>query len=302
MGAVQKAEILPEEAALAYGYPANQKVLNIVLKKNFKAATLTDNVRAATDGGHASTDQQLGLFKIDDKARKTLSMRYYRGSPLYETERDIVRAPNGLPYDLTGNVTSTTSGAEIDPALSALVGGPTSTASVPTAALTGSPSLADFAAGAGQVATDDLTASRTLLPRIETLSIEAAYNRNFGYVTTTISGGLDRSSRIGFQGLPTAVITVPAGSPFSPFGKDVTLYRAFDARDALRTRTDTDKVEAGLVMLGMAAGWRWTVTGAFDRSESNTRSGAGWTPRRSATRWRRVIRPSIRSDQSRRCY
>lgn len=277
MGAVLKAEILPEEAALAYGYRADQKVLNLILKKNFQAKTVTASARRPTDGGFATTEQQLGLFKIDNKARKTLNMRYSRGSPLYETERDIVRDPAGLPYDLTGNVVGFPSGAELDPALSALSGGPISTAAVPASAVVAKPGLVDFAAGAGQVANDDLTASRTFAqyPRTETLAIDTAYYRNFGYVTATISGGLDSSSRVSFQGLPTAIVTLPAGSPFSPFGKDVTLYRAFDVRNSMRQQTDTDKVEAGLVMLGMAAGWRWTFTGALDRTESDTRSGRG---------------------------
>src|SRR6185295_8866957 len=35
--AIQRVEILPEEVALSYGYPADQKVVNIVLRRRFRS-------------------------------------------------------------------------------------------------------------------------------------------------------------------------------------------------------------------------------------------------------------------------
>jgi hypothetical protein len=270
-------EILPEEASLAYGYPATQKLVNFKLKKDFKAWTQQGEQRWDTDGGRATSDVQTSLFKVDDKARLTLDLRYTRTSPLYERERDIVRdAVAAAPYDLQGNVVGAVQGGEIDPALSALAGSLVTTTAAPASAGGGAPALADFVAGAGRVATDDLTASRTLLPRTEEGSIQGVYSRNFGpMITTTFSGNLEASSRVSFLGLPSAAVSLPAGSPFSPFAQDVTLYRYFDAPDALRRTTDTHKAEIGVTAQGIAKGFRWTFVGNADRTDSDTRTGRG---------------------------
>ncbi len=272
--AIFKMEILREEAALAYGYRADQKVVNFILKPNFRAVTLQTDGREATEGGRGSTEQQANLFKVDKIARWTLDLKYHRDSPLYEQERDIVRAAGSSPYDLQGTIVGA-SGGEIDPALSALAGSTVTRAAVPASAAAGAPVLADFVAGAGRVADDDLTASRTLQPRTEEGSIQGAYTRSFNKITATVSGNLESASRIGFLGLTGASVAIPADSPFSPFARSVTLYRYFDDPAALRRKVDTSKAEAGLTMLGMMSGWRWTFEGQFDRSDTATRIGKG---------------------------
>lgn len=274
LGAVLKTEILPEEAAVSYGVRPGNKVLNLVLKKDFKAVTLIDEIRAPVAGGRVALDQQVNLFRNVDKVRQTLDMRYQHETMLYEHERDIVPTANGGPYDLTGNVVGA-GGGEIDPALSALVGSPVTVAAAPASAAAGRPALGDFRAGAGQAATDDLTTSRTLMPRLRSLKVDGAYRRNFGFVTTAFTGGIETSRRTSFLGLPTVSVSLPAGSPFSPFARDVTLYRAFDARDSMRQIRDSDKVEVGALALGMVDGWRWTWSGNIDRTKSDTHTGRG---------------------------
>jgi hypothetical protein len=279
--AIQKLDILREEASLAYGYRADQRVVNLVLKKNFRSLNLQEEFRFATEGGRTYNEQQGNLFKVDADARWTVNARYRRETPLYESERDIVRAPGSSPYDIQGNIVGSPSGSEIDPALSALVGSTVTTAAVPgSAAAGGRPALADFVAGAGQVATDDLIASRTLLARGEEGAIQGSYTRNLklgglGSVTTTFSGNLESSSRISFNGLTGAALSLKAGSPYSPFADDVTLYRYLDVPDALRRKTDTDKVELGMTALGMLAGWRWTFAGNYDLTDTANRTGRG---------------------------
>ncbi len=49
--AIQRVEILPEEVSLKYGYSADQKVVNIVLRRRFRAATLEAADRVPTAGG-----------------------------------------------------------------------------------------------------------------------------------------------------------------------------------------------------------------------------------------------------------
>jgi len=276
--AVQRLDILREEAALAYGYRADQRVVNLVLKKDFRSLNLEDEFRFATEGGRTFNEQKGNLFKVDADARWTVNVRYRRETPLYESERDIVRT-SSTPYDIQGNV-GTLTGPELDPALSALVGSVVTVASVPTLAAGAAPSLADFVAGAGTAATDDLTASRTLLARGEEGAIQGAYTRNLvlgalGNVTTTFSGNVESTSRVSFNGLTGVNLALKADSPFSPFARDTSLYRYLDVPDGLRRKTDTDKFEAGMTALGMMAGWRWTFTGNYDLTDSATRTGRG---------------------------
>ncbi|MDG2530747.1 TonB-dependent receptor plug domain-containing protein [Caulobacter endophyticus] len=276
--AVQRMDILREEAALAYGYRADQRVVNLILKKDFRSLNLEDEFRFATEGGRTFNEQKGNLFKVDADARWTVNVRYRRETPLYEAERDIVRT-SSTPYDIQGNI-GTATGPELDPALSALAGSVVTVASVPASFAGGAPSLADFVAGAGRAATDDLTASRTLLARGEEGAVQGSYTRNLvlgalGNVTTTFSGNVESTSRVSFNGLTGVSLALKADSPYSPFARDVALYRYLDVPDGLRRKTDTDKFEAGMTALGMMAGWRWTFAGNYDLTDTANRTGRG---------------------------
>ncbi|WP_333951731.1 hypothetical protein [Sphingomonas aerolata] len=48
--AIQRVEILPEEVALKYGYRADQKVVNFVLRRRFRAVTAEAIDRMPTEG------------------------------------------------------------------------------------------------------------------------------------------------------------------------------------------------------------------------------------------------------------
>ena len=76
-----------------------------------------------------------------------MDAEYERSTPLFESERDIIREAGSTPYDLTGNIAGTPFGTEIDPALSAQVGSTVLVNPVPTTTTT--PGLAAFAAVAG---------------------------------------------------------------------------------------------------------------------------------------------------------
>ena len=52
--AIQRVDILPEEVALKYGYRADQKVVNIVLRQRFRSTAAQVGAGVATDGGYAN--------------------------------------------------------------------------------------------------------------------------------------------------------------------------------------------------------------------------------------------------------
>lgn len=89
--AIQRMEILPEEVALKYGYAADQRVVNIVLRRRFNSTAVEVGGRVATDGGYATAKADVGRLIIRDNTRTSGNLRLEGNNPLYEDERDIVR-------------------------------------------------------------------------------------------------------------------------------------------------------------------------------------------------------------------
>lgn len=88
--AIQRVDILPEEVALKYGYRADQKVVNFVLRRRFRAATVELSDRQATEGGRNTPNGELDLLKIAQDKRTNAHLEYTRSSALTEAERDIL--------------------------------------------------------------------------------------------------------------------------------------------------------------------------------------------------------------------
>jgi len=267
--AIERTEILPEETALSYGYSADQRVVNFVLKADFRSVTMQASARRPDQGGRTMTDLESNILRISGKQRWTLDLEYERDTPLFETERNITR--DGVPYDLMGNVTAP-GGGEIDPALSALLGQSVTTASVGAGAAGGA-SLSDFGVGPR---TDDLTAYRTLSPKRENSSISGSLVRDLNQtMSMTLSGELEDTSSFSYLGLPGLSLALPSASPYSPFASDVLLHRYVDAPGALGRQTDTLSGQLGFLVDGYLGDWRWTVNGGYDRTETKTRTGRG---------------------------
>ncbi|MFT3965473.1 MAG: TonB-dependent receptor [Sphingobium sp.] len=87
--AIQRVEILPEEVALKYGYPADQKVMNVILRRRFRAFTLEAQDRFSTDGGANKAAGELGFLTIRRGGRFNLNVEYDRQSMLLESDRGI---------------------------------------------------------------------------------------------------------------------------------------------------------------------------------------------------------------------
>ncbi|WP_181242565.1 TonB-dependent receptor [Caulobacter vibrioides] len=273
--AIERFQVLPEEVALSYGYKADQRVVNIILKKNYSATTLQAAGTVATDGGRTTLSGGGNRVNIDGDKRWNLDLQVQRDPYLMETDRDIVRAPNGQPFDLVGNV-SGLNGGEIDPALSAAAGGLVTIAGVPDAAQAGKVGLSAFSPLAGRYNTDDLTASRSLISKSERATLRGSISRDLNKTTQlTISGNLEDTSSQALLGLPGVTFTLPTGSPFSPFSKPVTGYRFIDAPGALARDTDVLRTQVSMAANGRVKDWRWTLTGDFDRTATDTTTGRG---------------------------
>ncbi|WP_374944069.1 TonB-dependent receptor [Sphingomonas sp.] len=87
--AIARVDILPEEVALKYGYRADQRVVNFVLRRRFRAATVEVQDRVATQGGRNAPSTELDLVQIARDTRASLHLEYDAASALTEAERDI---------------------------------------------------------------------------------------------------------------------------------------------------------------------------------------------------------------------
>ncbi len=273
--AIEKFQVLPEEVALSYGYKADQRVVNIILKKNYNALQTQTAVTVATNGGRVVPNAGGNRVHIDGDRRWNLDAQVSHDPYLLEKDRDIVRSPNGQPFDLVGNI-SGIGGAEIDPALSALAGSTVTYVGVPSVAMLGKANLSQYVSGANRYNTGDLTRDRSLISQTDKGTFRGSYSRDINKQTQlTISGNLEDTSSHALLGLPGVTFTLPAGSPFSPFSKAVTGYRYIDAPGAMARDVDTLRTQVSAAANGRIKDWRWNFTGDFDRTKTDTTTGRG---------------------------
>lgn len=277
--AIARAEILPEEVALRYGYSSDQRVVNIILRKRFRAAIAEADDRFSTDGGRNTVGPTLSYLEVDQDRRVNLTLKYQHNDDLAESARHLGPFAPHRPYDLIGNITAPTGSGEIDPALSALAGQPVTIAGAPALAASRPLTLSDLAPGAGRANVTDTTPFRTLLPTDERGSVNGAYSRNiFGDVAATLSGRLETSSDASRLGLSKLKLILPAGSPYSPFASDVAVYRFASAAAPIHRRTKDLDGHLGLVLNGHGGAWLWSLTATYDRAVERTSTSGAMDP------------------------
>jgi len=264
--AIERFEILPEEVSLTYGYRPDQRVVNIVLRKRFRALTTEAGLKLPTAGGRTSSDLTETFFRVQGDQRWLFNAKVSHDTTLFEDERGVTRSQRDRPYDLTGNITGV-AGAAI---------GPDIVMPVPASALAGNASLADFMSQAGNPAEDDLTAWRSLAPRTTSASLTGALTRPLGQSSLiTYSGAFEDSTSLSYMGLPGVNLTVPDANPYSPFSQDVELYRYVDDYVSMTRQTDTQKATLSAAANGRIKEWRWSTTGSYVYSTSETTTGRG---------------------------
>ena len=96
--AIERTEILPEETALSYGYSADQRVVNFVLKADFRSIAVQASARRPEQGGRTTTGLESNILRIAGKQRATIDLKYDRDTPLFEDERNITRENGDTAY------------------------------------------------------------------------------------------------------------------------------------------------------------------------------------------------------------
>ena len=81
--AIQRIEIFPEKVALQYGYGAGQRVVNIVLRRQYRALTLLARDTLAPDDWRGIYRAKIDLIHIDDKTHWNIDLDYRHADPIY---------------------------------------------------------------------------------------------------------------------------------------------------------------------------------------------------------------------------
>ena len=88
--AIARVDILPEEVALKYGFRADQRVVNFVLRQRFRALTAELADRVTTQGDRNQVQAELDLLTIRRDKRVNLHSSYQESAALLESQRTIL--------------------------------------------------------------------------------------------------------------------------------------------------------------------------------------------------------------------
>lgn len=262
--AIARVDVLPEEVSLKYGFRADQRVINFVLRPRFSAWTGEYDIGGPTDGGRFSTELEVNLLRLRNGSRTSIEGEVQIDSMLTEAERRITTPAQSRPFAIGGNVSAILPGSDVDPAL------PGRTAlGVPAGVA--NPTLAQF--GAAPVNSTDIRPFRTLSPDTRTTSLNGTIAGSLGTLGATLTGGVERTLTESLAGLPSASLTLPAGNPFSPFSGPVLVN--MQGADPLRREGDNWSSRLGTVLDGNFGSWRWNLTGNWNHAENRSRIDRG---------------------------
>jgi iron complex outermembrane receptor protein len=268
--AILRVDILPEEAALAYGARPNQRVINFVLRPRFQSVTVELEGGGSTAGDRPGGEVEANLLRLRGGMRLSLEAEHERQGRLLESDRDVLAQAGGSPFAVGGNITAPVQGTEIDPALSALAGTTVTVAAVPETAAASAPALEDFVAGAGQPRLADERGFRTLLPETQRTTLGGTIAGAVGEgVSASLNARLEMTGSESLLGLAPGRLAIPEGNPFSPFGNPVALFRLDPARPLVR-QSDAANARVAMALNGRLSSWLWSFTGNYTHDRSDT--------------------------------
>ncbi len=94
--ALAKVEVFPEEVAVRFGFPPDQRVINLILKDNYSSREIELEFEGPSRGGNFVNEQEFGYLQIADGARINLNLTAQDTSLLTEDERAIIQTPGSV--------------------------------------------------------------------------------------------------------------------------------------------------------------------------------------------------------------
>jgi iron complex outermembrane recepter protein len=285
--AIRRVQILPEQVALQYGFSADQRAVNFILKENFKAFIVDAEYGGSTRGALRETELQGTLVRIGKSGRLTLGGTYERGTAVRESDRDIVQRAAIFPFadtglyrtllpekdmvrlngvynrKLTDSVSATINGSWQRDTSDALLG-------VPTATLT----------AGGQAITRGFLPALARNGTTDALKAGLTINGALAGWNWTLTGTYDRSTSrtLTDRGVDAAALQVLAATPgsrFNPLAPTTASPLPYLARDTARQQTTTSSgiytMSGGLFELP-AGTVRTTLRGGFVNTRLNSQS------------------------------
>lgn len=261
--AIQRIDILPEEAALRLGYAANSKPVNVVLKPSYKAATGELEDRVTTRGLRNDFNTELNAVDIAGDNRMTFNLQYQIGDAITEAKRQVAR-PVDFRAASEGGLVSNPFGGNVAPTSASILG-------VPNAGR----ALGDFRAAP---AIDTTGRFHTLVPSTQQFTADGVLARALsGGKALTLSAKFDRLVADDLLGPAIADVQVPLG-PGNPFTTPVRLRRSLPDQPVVTRSTKTDTWHLGAMLAGYGR-WQWSASFNFDRiDQSRWRRGGIDTP------------------------
>ena len=95
--AIKRMEVLPEEVALRYGFPPNQRVINFILKDNYASRMVRAEYNASTHGGLSESEVQATLQRIAGPRRLNINSYAEDTGFLTEAERGLTQPASSAP-------------------------------------------------------------------------------------------------------------------------------------------------------------------------------------------------------------
>jgi iron complex outermembrane receptor protein len=98
--AILKVEVFPEEVAQRYGYSPDQRVVNIILKRNYSSREVEVEYGQPWDGGYSQKEIEATYLQLLGNARLNFNLGWEDTSLLTEAERGIIQSsPPTYPTD-----------------------------------------------------------------------------------------------------------------------------------------------------------------------------------------------------------
>lgn len=259
--AIKRVQILPEEVALQYGYSADQRVVNFILKDNFRAITTNVEYGGSTAGARREGEVEGTLVSIGKTGRLTLGGQYNNNSRVLESDRNIIQRTTVFPFEdtglyrtllpssdtiklngvlnrkLTDTVSATFNASWQRDSSDALLGVPTGTFTIP-AGQSFSP------VGAPVQFTRGFMPALARATTTNVLHAGLTINGNMQKWTWTLTGNYDRSisTTLTDRGVDVAALQTAISAPGSIANPYLAAFPGtvpFLSRDTARTQTDT---------------------------------------------------------------
>lgn len=271
LAAVERIEVLSDSASAVYGADAVGGVINVILKRDIAYPVMEASYGTA-DGGGEERRLSAAAGHTDSRLSASVIVDYFDRDFLLGQERDRWRNQDYTRFGSIdvrsteasrGNVSSLT--GDNLPGLNAPV------AAVPAGA-TGTLSVADFAATAGQLNMESLDRFSSIVPAAERMSAAA-------FLTVALTPETDlfgeflytdkQSETQAFPATPYGVV-VPAENPYNPFNEPVLVNRLFTELGPRRTVVESEFFRETVGIRLPVGSWDLEVSAVASQEEASS--------------------------------